>query len=332
MEESFLGTTVPEKGPAEKGKRLISIVTSAWNEEGNMDELARQLQEVFKDNSRYEFEVIAVENGSTDKTFERLLKIQREDPRFKILQLSRNFRMDGGLTAGLQYAKGDAVVLMTANLQDMPALITKFIEKWEEGYDNVYGIVKERVGKGLLRRFSSELFYMILNRSTQNLIPTNASDFRLVDRKVCAIVNNMHERNRFLRGMFAWVGFKSVGVEFKRQPRFSGKSHADFLKVLHLAIKGIFAFSYVPIQFIAVSGFIMAALSFIYLIVSGVKFIVVGVPFPGYGSITSLIVLLFGIMFFFLGVLGQYIAQIYEEVKERPNFIVRRTIGFDEQE
>ncbi|MDA8170375.1 MAG: glycosyltransferase family 2 protein [Nitrospiraceae bacterium] len=314
---------------AVKGGKLISIVTSAYNEEGNVEEFARQLQEVFSENPGYEFEVIAVDNGSADGTFEKLLKVREKDPRFKIVQLARNFRMDGGITAGLQYARGDAAVIMTANLQDKPALITVMIGKWEEGYENVYGIVEKRSGKGFFRRISSELFYLIINKLTHDQIPRNASDFRLVDRKVYETINKMGERNRFLRGMFAWVGFKSVGIKFERQRRFSGKSHADFLKVLNLAIKGIFAFSYIPIQFIAASGFVISALSLLYLIISAVKFLIVGVPFPGYGTITSLIVLLFGLMFFFLGVLGQYIAQIYEEVKTRPNFIVCRDIGFD---
>ena len=165
-------------------KKLISIITSAYNEEGCIDELSRQLQAVFYENKMYDFEAIIIENGSMDGTYEKLIKIREKDPRFKIVQLSRNFRMDGGITAGLQYAKGDAAVIMTANLQDKPSIINDFIKKWEEGYDHVYGIVKSRPGKGIFRRLNSLLFYILINKMTDNMIPKNASDFRLIDKKV----------------------------------------------------------------------------------------------------------------------------------------------------
>jgi polyisoprenyl-phosphate glycosyltransferase len=312
-------------------KKLISIVTSAYNEESNMDELARQLRLVFDENSRYDFEVIAIENGSTDGTFERLLRIREQDSRFKIVRLSRNFRMDGGINAGLQHAKGDAAVIMTANLQDTPSTITEFIRKWEEGYENVYGIVGKRPNKGLLRRLNSQIFYFIMNRLSGNLVPKNVSDFRLVDRRVYRVINSMNERNRFTRGMFAWVGFRSTGVEYERAPRFSGRSHAKFMHVLQLAIQSIFAFSYVPIKLISLLGIILSAVSLVYLVYMVIHIFVKGVPFAGYGTIVSLILLLFGILFFILGMLGQYIAQIYEEVKQRPNYVVSEVIGLDRE-
>lgn len=272
-----------------------------------------------------------MENGATDRTFEKLLKIHKEDPRFKIVQLSRNFRMDGGITAGLQYAKGDAAIIMTANLQDRPSIISDFIKKWEEGYDHVYGIVKSRPGKSLFRRLNSWLFYILINKMTGNMIPKNASDFRLVDKKVYRVINAMEERNRFSRGMFAWLGFKSVGVEFERAQRYAGESHAHFWKVLELALKGIFAFSYLPIQFISFVGMGLSGISLIYFLYTVIKIFIKGVPFAGYGTIVSLLLLLFGLSFLMLGIVGQYIAQIYEEVKARPNFIVRKEIGFADE-
>lgn len=310
-------------------KKKISIITSAYNEEGCIDELSRQLQAVFDENKMYDFEVIVIENGSTDGTYEKLIKIHEKDPRFKIVQLSRNFRMDGGITAGLQYAKGDAAVIMTANLQDKPSIVTDFIKKWEEGYDHVYGIVKSRPGKSFFRQLNSMLFYILINKMTDNMIPKNASDFRLIDKKVYEVINSMEERNRFTRGMFAWLGFKSIGVEFERAKRFAGESHASFWKVLELAIKGIFAFSYIPIRFISFFGLTLSGISLIYLVYTVFKIIFIGVPFAGYGTIVSLMLLLFGFSFLMLGILGQYIAQIYEEVKARPNFIVRKEVGFN---
>jgi len=310
-------------------KKLISVVIPAYNEEAVVDELCKQLKIVFDENREYDFETIMVENGSTDRTFEKLLQIHKEDPRFKILQLSRNFRMDGGMTAGLQYAKGDAAMIMTANLQDPPNMIPQFIKKWEEGYEHVYGVVSKRPGKSWIRRLNSQLFYTIINKLTNNLIPKNASDSRLVDRKVYEAINGMNERNRFMRGMFVWAGFKSIGLKFERNKRFAGKSHAHFNGVLQLAIQGIFAFSYVPIRFIAVLGFVISGISLVDLLFTVIKVLVKGVPFPGYGTIVSLMLLMFGFLFLILGVLGQYIAQIYEEVKARPNYIVKEKIGFD---
>ena len=246
--------------------------------------------------------MILVENGSSDRTFEKMLKLNEEDGRFKIVQLSRNFRMDGGITAGLSHASGDAAVIMTANLQDKPEVITGFIRKWEEGYENVYGIVRKRTGKGLLRRFNSFLFYKIINSMTSGLIPENVSDFRLMDRKVYEAINFMKERNRFLRGMVAWTGFKSVGVEYERARRFSGKSHAHSLHVLQLAISSIFAFSYFPIRSISFLGIALSGVSLLYLLYTVVRIFEKGVPFAGYGTIVSLIVLMFGILFFILGI------------------------------
>ena len=240
--------------------------------------------------------------------------------------------MDGGINAGLQHAKGDAAVIMTANLQDTPSTITDFIRKWEEGYENVYGIVRKRPNKGLLRRLNSQIFYFIINRLSGNLVPKNVSDFRLVDRRVYRVINSMNERNRFTRGMFAWVGFRSTGVEYERAPRFSGRSHAKFLHVFQLAVQSIFAFSYVPIRMISILGIILSAVSLIYLVYMVIHIFIKGVPFAGYGTIVSLILLLFGILFFILGMLGQYIAQIYEEVKARPNYIVAEKVGFDAEQ
>jgi polyisoprenyl-phosphate glycosyltransferase len=313
-------------------KKLISVVIPAYNEERNIPELARQLQETFSANPGYDFEVVLVENGSTDNTYQSMLKVREQDPRFKVVRLSRNFRMDGGITAGLQYARGDAAVIMTANLQDKPSIIPDFIKKWEEGYENVYGIVKRRPGKGLVRRLNSQLFYLLINRLTGRMIPKNVSDFRLVDRKVYEAINRMEERNRFTRGMFAWLGFNSVGVEYERATRFSGRSHAKSLQVLQLATQGIFAFSYLPIRFISLLGILLSGVSLAYFIFTVIMIFIKGVPFAGYGTIVSLIIFMFGILFFILGILGQYIAQIYEEVKQRPTFIIRDEIGFKSEE
>jgi len=308
--------------------KRISVITSAFNESGCVDELARRLVAVFEAMPNYEFDVIVVENGSADDTFERLQAIRARDPRFRIIQLARNFRMDGGITAGLEWADADAVVLMTADLQDPPEMIPEFISRWEEGYENVYGIVTARRGTSWLRRFNSRMFYITIGRLTGNLIPKNASDFRLLDRVVYEQIRQMDERNRFVRGLVAWVGFESVGVEHERPERYAGDSKARSSQVTQLAVKAVFAHSWVPLVVIPVVGIGLFVASILALLALTIDWLVGGVPFPGFGTIVALMVMLFGVLFCLLGVVSIYVGLIYEEVKGRPNFVIRRRVGF----
>lgn len=306
---------------------LISVVIPAYNEEAVVDELARRLQGVFEKLSAYDFEAIIVENGSADDTYARLLAIREADRRFKIVQLARNFATDGGITAGLTYARGDAAVIMTADLQDPPEMIESFLEKWQEGYENVYGIVTKRTGTGPIRRMNSLLFYWIMNKMTSGAYPRNVSDFRLVDRKVYETINTMGERNRFLRGMFFWTGFKSIGVEHERAPRFAGRSNAGTRRIVEFAIKSIFAYSHMPLWFITMMGITVSAFSFVLLIFFVVRTLFWGVPFPGFGTVMTVMLLMFGFLFTMLGIVAEYIGLVYDEVKQRPNFIVREENG-----
>jgi len=309
------------------GRKLVSIVTPAYNEEECIDELCRRLQQVFADNPKYDFEAVIVENGSTDGTLAKLTAIRAADARFKILRLARNFRMDGGITAGLDYVSGDACVIMTADLQDPPELIGEFIRKWEEGFDNVYMKVTRRVGTGPIRRMNAQIFYWLLGRMTGGVFPRNVSDYRLVDRKVYETVKGMHERNRFMRGMFYWAGFSGVGIEHERPPRFAGETKAYTLQVVELAIKGILSFSYVPLRLITWMGLAMSGFAFAFLIYVVVRAFVWGVPFAGFGTIMGVMLLLFGFLFTMLGVVAEYVGLIYDEVKQRPNYIVRDSFG-----
>jgi len=308
-------------------RRLISIVTPAYNEQDNIAELSRQLRDVFAENPTYDFEVIIVENGSADETWDRIRTECAADSRFMSLRLSRNFGADGGMTAGLAWATGDAAVIMVADLQDPPAMITEFIKKWEEGYENVYGIVTRRVGSSPLRRVNSQLFYWLINRLTGGSFPRNASDFRLVDRKVYESVNSMPERNRFLRGMFFWSGFKSIGIEHERPARFAGESKATTAHVLGLAVRGILSYSYVPLRLITYLGLAVSAFAFAFLVYIVVQAFAFGVPFAGFGTIMGVMLLMFGFLFTMLGVVAEYVGLIYEEVKQRPNYVVQDKIG-----
>jgi len=303
-------------------KKLISLIIPAYNEEECVEELFNRLVKVFATEDKYNFEVVIVENGSIDSTWDKLQAIASKDSRFKILKLSRNFRMDGGLTAGLDFIKGDACTLMTADLQDPPELISEFLRYWEQGYENIYGVVTKREGTGPIRTMNSKLFYWLAGKLTDGRIPRNASDFRLVDRKVYLAVRGMTERNRFVRGLFAWAGFKSIGVPMERPPRFGGVSNAHTLKVLDLAFKGIFAHSYKPLRLITVFGFVLSALSFISILPLFFLWLFVGVPFAGFGTLVGLFLLVFGIVSLMLGILSEYVGLIYEEVKSRPNYVV----------
>jgi dolichol-phosphate mannosyltransferase len=216
---------------------------------------------------------------------------------------------------------------MAADLQDPPELIHEFLRKWEEDYEIVYQIVTERQGTGPIRRMNSQLFYWLAGKMTDGRIPRNVSDFRLVDRRVYETVNVMEERNRFVRGLFAWVGFATIGIEHPRMPRTGGVSGAHTFKVVDLALKGLFAHSYAPLKLISLFGVILSALSFLAIAGLAIRFAIFGVPFAGFGTIVCLFLLLFGFMFTMLGIVSEYVGLIYEEVKQRPNYVVRRRVG-----
>lgn len=307
--------------------KLISIVVPAFNEEDCIEELARRLTGVMNNLREYQFEVLIVENGSTDRTWSVLQTIAVTDKRFKPIRLSRNFGMDGGVTAGLELATGDACVIMTADLQDPPELISEFVKKWEDGYENIFMVVQKRSTSNILRRFNSKLFYFIADRLTGGLIPKDVSDFRLVDRKVYEAVRVMEERNRFVRGLFAWVGFKSIGIKHPRPPRFGGESKAGLSTVLRLAKHGILSFSDVPLRFITWFGLGCSGLALGTMVVFTILKFVIGTPFAGFATIVTIVLFFFGLLSFMIGILAEYVAMIHSEVKNRPNFIIAEKLN-----
>lgn len=310
--------------------KLISVVVPLYNEEENIEELYRRLSALISEEKKYRFEIIAVEHGSTDSSFTKLLSLHKKDKRVKILQLSRNFgNADAAIEAGLRFTKGDAAVITMADLQEPPELISRFLRKWEGGYEIVYGVIKKRTGVPLTRRLASVYFYKILNILTGNLFPENVSDFRLIDKKVYETINTMPESNKFLRGMITWTGFSQVGIPFERSKRFAGESKANFSTVLKVAANGIFSFSYAPLKLVTIAGLILSAISFLVIVYQIILFILFGRGQPGISTVIVLIGFLFGMLFLILGVIGEYLARIYDEVKKRPNFIVREKIGFE---
>ncbi len=313
-------------------KKLISIVTPLYNESGNIDELYRRLSLVFDSLSdRYDFEVVAVENGSVDETYGKLLAIRQFDSRWKIVHLSRNWLMEGGTTAGLAYANGDAAVIMAGDLQDPPELIPEFIRRWEDGYENVYGVITRRPDESRFRRVAAHVFYAIINRLSETPVPRNASDFRLVDRRAYEAFNRLSERNRMVRAMWGFIGFRSCGIEHERAPRAAGKSSFNLLTVAGFAVRGILSYSYFPLKIIPFFGLASATLAFVLLIAYSVRALISGVPFDGFGTIVALVLLLFGLLFLFLGLVSEYIGMIYSETRHRPVYIVREVHGLSEE-
>jgi polyisoprenyl-phosphate glycosyltransferase len=302
--------------------KSLSIVIPAYNEEDCIRELINRLSVVIAQESGYTWEVIVIDNGSTDRTWEEILKQSQAKPFIKGLKLSRNFLMDGGITAGLDKVDSDACIIMCADLQDPPEMIPEFLRKWEGGYENVYRVVTERQGTSLLRRLNTILFYKIANFLTESKMPKNVSDFRLADRKVYEAVRDIDERNRFMRGLFAWVGFKSIGVDIVRPPRFGGVSNAHTMVVLGFAIKGILSDSTKLLRFISYFGVGLSMISFMTVVPMALVWFTFGVPFAGFGTIVSLVLLGIGLQSLMIGVLSEYVGLVYQETKRRPNFII----------
>ena len=306
-------------------KPLISIAIPAYNESANVDELWSRLKLMFSElDTEYDFEVVVCENGSHDNTFDKLFEIKRNDNRLKIVQLSRNFHMEGGMLAALSEVTGDACVIMSADLQDPPEMIPEMIKKWRSGIDHVYTVITHRHGESRFRQIAAEIFYWMIDRISDTPVPRNASDFRLVDRQMYEAFNNLPEKDRMVRAVWGWIGFTSASMEYERPARTGGTSSFNPFVTGAFAIRGMLASSLKPLKLIPIAGLILSGISFIALVVGIVRAFIEGVPSPGFGTISSLILLMFGLLFLLLSVLAEYIGMIFTEVRARPTFIVRR--------
>lgn len=311
------------------GRKRISVIMPAYNEEECVEALYNRLGSVCDALIGYEFEYILVDNGSTDNTYAIAATIHRRDPRLKVLKLTRNFLPEGGIAAGLSIASGDAAIIMSADLEDPPELIPEFIAKWEQGYENVYGVIEKR-STSAVRSFNSSLFYKLLHRMTGGMIPKDVADFRLIDRRLVDMLNRMPERNRFFRGLAAWSGYKSLGIPFERGLRHGGESKASTRVVLNLAARGLCSFSVTPLRLPFLLGGLLSVPSFIALVYILCSVMISGWhPMSGFGIIVYMNLFLFGVLFMVLGVMGEYIGQISSEVKGRPLFMVDSHLGLD---
>jgi len=307
---------------------IISIIAPVYNEEEVLPELYRRVKGVL-DGEVESWELILVNDGSIDRSAEVIADLHAQDERVRGVSFSRNFGFQIAVTAGLDSARGEAVILTDADLQDPPDVFPAMIAKWREGYDVVYGVRASREGETWFKLFTAKLFYRLIHRITSIDIPLDTGDFRLMDRRVVNAIRRFPERNRFLRGMVPWVGFRQVGVEYERQSRFAGESKFGGVRqMLPFAIDAITSFSYFPLQLATLFGFIIAGFSGV-AIISVILLRLFGPSDPLLGQATTLVAVLFlgGVQMIALGIIGEYLGRIYDEVKGRPLYLIDKTWG-----
>jgi dolichol-phosphate mannosyltransferase len=304
---------------------LCSVVVPMYNEEEVLHETYRRLTEVMK-NSGVSYEIVFVNDGSRDKTYSMLNEICDKDKRVKLLDFSRNFGHQIAITAGMDHSIGQCVVVIDGDLQDPPELIPEMIKKWKEGYDVVYGKRISRKGESFFKKLTATVFYRFLKSMTDVNIPVDTGDFRLIDRRVCEALKHVNEKNRYVRGLVSWLGFKQTAVEFEREERFAGETKYPLKKMFKLAFDGITSFSYKPLKLATYLGTFISLASFLYLF-----FIIIQRIFfpetlqPGWASILAVSLFFNGITLLMLGIIGEYVGRIYDEAKGRPLYLIRKT-------
>ena len=312
-------------------KPTISIVAPVYNEEDVLPELARRVREVM-DETGEDWELVLVDDGSRDRSAQIIQELHEADPRVTGVSFSRNFGFQIAVTAGLDHARGDAIILTDADLQDPPQVYPRMIARWREGYDVVYGIRTSREGETWFKLMTAKLFYRFIYRITSVDIPLDTGDFRLIDRRVVNAIRRMPERNRFLRGMVPWVGYRQTGIEYERVARFAGESKFSSVRqMLPFAVDAVTSFSYFPLRIATYLGFIIAVISML-AILTVVLVRLFGPDTPLLGQATTLVAVLFlgGVQLISLGIIGEYLGRIYDEVKGRPLYLVDKEWGFEE--
>ena len=307
----------------------ISIIVSVYNEEDSLDIFFKTIRQTMEQKKDYLYEIVCVDDGSTDDTFQLLQKYAQDDFRIKVLKFSRNFGKEYGLMAGLKYCAGRAAVPIDVDLQDPPELILQFIEKWEDGYDMVYGIRNDRASDTWLKRLTAKLFYKTYNLMTRSPIPYNAGDYRLIDRKIIDTILELSERNIFMKGIFGWTGFKSCGIKYVRQKRIAGVSKWNYWKLWNFALDGITASTTLPLRIWTYLGSMLSFLGLLYALYIIIRTITYGADVPGYASLLVFILLVGGVQMIILGILGEYIGRIFIEVKRRPLYIVEKKVNLN---
>ena len=303
----------------------LDIITSAFNEEECLPELFQRIKGVMASETSYTWRLLVMDNGSIDKTWEIIQVASWEDSRIRGFRMSRNFSLDAAFTCGLDNATADIAIIMTSDLQDPPEAIPLLLRKYEEGFDQILVKITKRDSVPLVRGILSKAFYSIAKKMTAGMLPESVSDFRLVNRRTYEAIRRLRESHRFLRGLGAWVGFKTTNIEMERPPRFAGESKWMGMSTFGIttqAIRSIFAYSSTPLTWISSLGIFLSIGSIMAIVGLAIFWLVSGVPFPGFGSIIGVIVLGFSITMLCIGILAQYLGLIYEEVKNRPLYLV----------
>jgi polyisoprenyl-phosphate glycosyltransferase len=312
----------------ERNSVVISVVVPCYNEELNLDSLFARLFKVL-DSLNLQYEIVCVNDGSRDNTLKYLIEYHHRNPVIKVVNFSRNFGKEIALTAGIEYATGDAIIPIDADLQDPPELIGELIEKWREGYDVVYCKRRSRQGESWLKKITANAFYRVIQKMTSVEIPRDTGDFRLIDRRVVEALKQLPETHRFMKGLFAWVGFKQSFIEYDRLPRFQGTTKWNYWKLWNFALEGITSFSSLPLKIWSYLGLVISLLAFLYGSFLIVRTLILGIDVPGYASLMVAILFLGGIQLLTLGIIGEYLGRVHDEVKKRPLYLVRDSYGFD---
>ncbi len=312
-------------------KTIYSIVIPVYNEEEVLAETYKRLKKVM-DSTDEKYELLFVNDGSKDRSAAIIKDFCQRDPNVRLLNFSRNFGHQLAITAGMDYASGEAVVVIDADLQDPPEVILEMIAKWKAGCDVVYGKRVKRKGETFFKKFTAALFYRLLRRMTDVDMPVDAGDFRLLDRKVCEEIKKMREKSRYIRGLVSWVGFRQETVEYVREERWAGETKYPLRKMLKFAMDAVTSFSYKPLKLATYVGFILSLSSFLYLLVVLYQKLFTNNVVPGWASIMTINLFFNGVILIILGIIGEYIGRIYEETKDRPLYIVKEKIGFQEEE
>ena len=310
--------------------KTVSLIIPAYNEEEAIPYFLERIAPLL-DAEPYAFEMIFIDDGSKDRTLEILLEARRKDPRIRIIELARNFGKELAMTAGFHAASGAAVVPMDVDLQDPPELLSDFLRKWEEGYDVVLGVRRQRESDTMFKRITADLFYKIFNILCGKWLVPNAGDYRLMNRAALDALNSLPERVRFTKGLYAWVGFKQATVEYDRPQRVAGSTKWNAWKLWNFALDGITSFSTLPLRIWSYLGMVVALFGFGYAAVLILRALFFGVDVPGYTSIMVVVLVLGGTILVSLGVIGEYLGRIFEESKGRPLFVARSYIGFEKR-
>lgn len=310
---------------------VYSIVVPVFNEEEVVDECVKQLKTVM-DSIKERYELIFVNDGSKDKTGDILREYCKKDGRVKLVDFSRNFGHQVAISAGMDFASGDAVIVIDADLQDPPRVIVDMIERWRQGYDVVYGKRIKRKGETIFKKMTAAFFYRFLKKMTDVDIPVDVGDFRLIDRSVCDAMKKIKERNRFVRGLISWLGFKQGEVLYERKKRYAGVTKYPLRKMIRFALNGVFSFSYKPLKIATLLGILASGAGFFYLICALYQKFFTDTTVAGWTSMVSLILIFNGIILFILGIIGEYIGRIYDESKNRPLYVVKDQMNFEEEQ